>query len=323
MGRLPRPTGDDLIYHAINRGNNRADVLGPDGERDMFLGDLARTKARYPFALFGYCLMSNHFHLLLKPAPGQSISRILQSLTVAHTWRHHRRQGTSGHVWQGRFRSPVIQDGDHLLVVLRYIEANPVRAAMVADPCEYTWSSHRCHGAGHADPILDSFPEWEQLGRTEPERRARWRRKVRGEQPAKELDGVRSSVRSGRPYGAEDWVEVISHRLGIVREPRRRGRPPREKMLCRVGKGRPAGSIELRVSPSPSKIPYGGFSPVRLQMDRQWRPSTTSRGLSAVHIRLMRPSYTPPQLQLPGIRDPRRDYPFENLSVQCGTTPNN
>ena len=53
MGRLPRPTGDDLIYHAINRGNNRADVLGPDGERDMFLGDLARTKARYPFALFG------------------------------------------------------------------------------------------------------------------------------------------------------------------------------------------------------------------------------------------------------------------------------
>ena len=96
-----------------------------------------------------------------------------------------------------------------------------------------------------------------------------------------------------------------------------------EKTNCRVGKGRPAGSIELRVSPSPSKIPYGGFSPVRLQMDRQWRPSTTSRGLSAVHIRPMRPSYTPPQLQLPGIRDPRRDYPFENLSVQCGTTPNN
>src|SRR5208282_5651642 len=85
MGRLPRPTGDDLIYHAINRGNNRADVLGLEGERDMFLGDLARTKARYPFALFGYCLMSNHFHLLLKPAPGQSISRILQPLTVAHT----------------------------------------------------------------------------------------------------------------------------------------------------------------------------------------------------------------------------------------------
>ena len=79
---------------------------------------------------------------------------------------------------------------------------------------------------------------------------------------------------------------------------------------CRVGKGRPAGSIEPRVSPSPSKIPYGGFSPVRLQMDRQWRPSATSQGLSAVHIRPTTPSYTPPQLQFPGVRDPRRDDPF-------------
>src|SRR5271157_256980 len=90
------------------------------------------------------------------------------------------------------------------------------------------------------------------------------------------------------------------------------GRAPKDgsRALSRVGKGRPAGSIELRVSPSPSKIPYGGFSPVRLQMDRQWRPSTTSRGLSAVHIRPMTPSYTPPQFSLPGIRDPQGDYPF-------------
>src|SRR5271165_4362034 len=79
MGRLPRPTGDDLIYHAINRGNNRADVLGPDGERDMFLGDLARTKARYPFALFGYCLMSKPFSPLFQPAPRASIKPNLPS----------------------------------------------------------------------------------------------------------------------------------------------------------------------------------------------------------------------------------------------------
>ncbi len=228
---LPRPTGEDLIYHTVNRGNNRVDVLGQDGQRDAFLGDLARTKARHPLALFGYCLMSNHLHLLLKTAPGQSISRTLQSLTVAHTWRHHRKHGTSGQVWQGRFRSPIIQDGDQVLVVLRYIEASPMRAAMVADPCEYAWSSHRCHGAAHADPILDAFPKWEQLGRNEPERRARWRRKARGEQLVKELDPVRSSMRSGGPFAAEDWVEITSRRLGIVREPRRRGRRPHEKKL--------------------------------------------------------------------------------------------
>src|SRR5262249_17125018 len=122
MGRLPRAIDDGLVYHALNRGNNRVDVLAADDDREAFLVALGRTRERYPFRLFGYCLMSNHFHLLLRPGAGQTISRILQSLTVAHTWRYHRRHRTSGHVWQGRFRSPVIQDDMHLLVVLRYIE---------------------------------------------------------------------------------------------------------------------------------------------------------------------------------------------------------
>ena len=231
MGRLPRPTGDDLIDHAINRGNNRANVLGPDGERDMFLGDLARTKARYPFVLFGYCLMSNHFHLLLKPAPGQSISRILQSLTVAHTWRHHRRQGTSGHVWQGRFRSPVIQDGDHLLVFRG--TSRPTR-------CGPRWWPTRASLPGRAAAAMAPgmpIPSWTR-SRNGSNSVALSRnvgpagdgRSVGNNRPRSWMAYGRRCG-SGRPYGAEDWVEVISHRLGIVREPRRRGRPPREKML--------------------------------------------------------------------------------------------
>src|SRR3954466_8008201 len=134
MARLPRPIDDGLIYHAINRGNNRADVFTDPGDHEAFLAALARTQLRYPFDLLGYCLMTNHFHLLLRPAPGQSISRVLQSLTVAHTRRYHRRHRSVGHFWQGRFRSPVVQDDEHLLVVLRYIEANPLRAGMVAAP---------------------------------------------------------------------------------------------------------------------------------------------------------------------------------------------
>ncbi len=126
MGRLPRAIDNGLIYHALNRGNKRADVFGDDADRVGFLEALAKTKERYPFRLFGYCLMTNHFHLLLRPEAGQSISRILQSLTVAYTWRYHKRHHTSGHVWQGRFKSPVIQDDAHLLVVLRYIEAKPL-----------------------------------------------------------------------------------------------------------------------------------------------------------------------------------------------------
>lgn len=77
--------------------------------------------------------MTNHFHLLMAPGDGQAVSRILRSLTVAHTWHYHRRHGSSGHVWQGRFKSPVVQDDAHALTVLRYIEANPLRAGMLTD----------------------------------------------------------------------------------------------------------------------------------------------------------------------------------------------
>src|SRR5437762_9549816 len=130
MGSPLRPVADGLVYHALNRGNNRSPVFGAASDYRAFLRALAQTQRRYPFRLYGYCLMTNHFHLLLAPEPGQSISRILQSLTVAHTWRYHQAHRTSGHVWQGRFKSPVVQDDDHARTVLRYIEANPLRAGM-------------------------------------------------------------------------------------------------------------------------------------------------------------------------------------------------
>lgn len=228
MGRLPRAVEEGLVYHALNRGNNRGDVLVNDADREAFLAALARTQDRYPFRLFGYCLMTNHFHLLLRPDHGQTISRILQSLTVAHTWRYHRLHRTSGHVWQGRFRSPVIQDDLHLLVVLRYIEANPLRAGMVADPADYRWSSYQCHGLGQDDPLLSRFPEWEELGGTEAERRQQWRAKVRGMQGEAELAAVRASLRNGQPFGGPEWSEGTSKRLKLHQEPRRRGRPPKK-----------------------------------------------------------------------------------------------
>src|SRR5262249_3859475 len=155
------------------------------------------TQLRYPFRLFGYCLMTNHVHLLLRPEPGQSISRVMQSLTVAHTRRYHTKHRSVGHVWQGRFRSPVVQDGDHLLAVLRYIEANPTRARMVDDPGDYAWSSYASHGLGRDDPLLSPFPEWKALGRTDAERRGRWRRRVASTQQDAEVISIRDSVRTG------------------------------------------------------------------------------------------------------------------------------
>jgi putative transposase len=225
MPRLPRPVADGLLYHALNRGNNRASVfLGPDDFR-AFLQALAQTRQRYPFALYGYCLMTNHFHLLLAPGPGQSVSRILQSLTVAHTWRYHRSHRSSGHVWQGRFKSPLIQGDEHALTVLRYIEANPLRAGMVTDLADYPWSSYAAHGHGREDPLLSPLSGWEALGLTEAARGAWWRRWVHTPQTEKELAALRQSVVSGRPYGEARWVAATAAACGLPLTSRPRGRP--------------------------------------------------------------------------------------------------
>jgi putative transposase len=228
MPRQPRPVADGLLYHTLNRGNNRAPVLFDPADYQQFLGALAQTQQRYPFRLYGYCLMPNHFHLLLAPAEGQAVSRILQSLTVAHTWHYHRRHGSSGHVWQGRFKSPVVQDEEHALTVLRYMEANPLRAGMVTDLAGYPWSSYQVHGLGKSDPLVSELPGWEVLGREPAARLAFWRQWVHEPLTDRELAAVRKSVTSGRPYGAEEWVKATAAALGLPLSKRPRGRPRKE-----------------------------------------------------------------------------------------------
>lgn len=199
MGRQPRPIADGLVYHALNRGNNRGAVFADAGDFQAFLDALAKTKERYPFRRFADCLMSNHFHLVLAPDAGQSISRIVQSLTVAHTWHYHKRHGTSGHVWQGRFKSPVIETDEHLLTVLRYVEGNPLRAGMVSDWASYVWSSYLVHGLGRRFGLIDEAPVWERLGKTEAARQSRWREWVHTPLTEKELAGVRRAATTGHP----------------------------------------------------------------------------------------------------------------------------
>ena len=155
MARPPRLIADGLVYHTLNRGNNRAAVFFGAADFEQFLAALRQTQQRYPFRLYAYCLMTNHFHLVLEPAAGQSISRILQSLTVAHTWHYHRARATSGHVWQGRFKSPPVADDEHLLTLLRYVESNPLRAGLVTDLADYPWSSYPTHGLGRSLPLVE------------------------------------------------------------------------------------------------------------------------------------------------------------------------
>ena len=224
---MPRPLrliDDGLVYHVINRGNNRQPVFHDQGDYVAFLKAVADLKERKPFELYGYCLMGNHIHLLLRPGES-SISRIVQSLLVSHTQRYHRFHRSTGHVWQGRFKSPVIQDDEHLLTVLRYIEANPLRAKLVEHAGEYRWSSFAGHGDGRGDSLLDATPAYEALAAGPAARRRRWSAYVHQRPDADELAAIRRSGERGLPYGERSWVDRLARRLKLDLAIRPRGRP--------------------------------------------------------------------------------------------------
>jgi putative transposase len=224
MPRPLRPIDERLVYHVINRGNNRAPVFFTDDYYFAFLKAIGDLRQRQPFECYGYCLMPNHVHLLIRPLE-TPISRIMQSLLVSHTQRYHRCHHSSGHVWQGRFKSPVIQDDDHLLTVLRHIEANPLRAHMVKSAGDYRWSSFLGHGLGHPDPLLDPITVYESLAKTPAVRRRRWSAFVNQTPPDEELTALRRSIQTGLPYGHPAWVERLGNRLGLDLAIRPRGRP--------------------------------------------------------------------------------------------------
>jgi putative transposase len=206
MPRPLRPIADGLIYHVINRGNNRQTVFGSEGDFVAFLKAITDLKKRKPFDLYGYCLLGNHIHLLIRPWE-DSISRIVQSLLVSHTQRYHRFHRSSGHVWQGRFKSPVIQDDDHLLTVLRYIEANPLRAKLVEHAGDYRWSSFGCHGQGQSNDLLDPVSPLEALAAYPATRQRRWSAYVHQLPEEAELAAIRRSNETGhRTARSDGWT---------------------------------------------------------------------------------------------------------------------
>ena len=155
MGRSLRIYYPGLIYHVINRGNNRQAIFLEDEDFKRYLGVLYRFKKFYDFQLYAYCLMTNHDHLLVRVSEKGSISKIMQSITLAHTKHYHFKYRTSGHVWQGRFKSPIVSDDEYLLDVMRYIERNPLKAGMVQRVEDYRWSSYKLNVRAKKSRFID------------------------------------------------------------------------------------------------------------------------------------------------------------------------
>ncbi len=160
MGRWYRPQAAEIMFHVINRGNARQTLFASRKDFSEYLDLLKKYKEKFFMKIYHYVLMPNHVHLLLEPTLPGTISGFMQGLTLAHTRRSNLRTGKSGHVWQGRFKSIIVQNDSHFLQCGRYIELNPVRAKIVVHPSAYRWSSYRSRFDGQ-DHFLDDHPMYE------------------------------------------------------------------------------------------------------------------------------------------------------------------
>ena len=141
MPRTARASIGGLCSHVLNRGNGRATVFHKDGDFDAFAALLTETSEHHPMRLLAWCLLPNHFHLVLWPRQDGDLSRFMQWLLTSHVRRYHRHYHGSGHVWQGRFKAFPIQQDEHLLTVLRYVERNALTAGLVERAEQWRWGS--------------------------------------------------------------------------------------------------------------------------------------------------------------------------------------
>ncbi len=218
MPRTARASVGGMIYHALNRGNRREPVFHKPADYDAFIQAIDDATRRIPLDLFGYCLMPNHFHLVVRPRGDGDLGRWMRWLLTAHAQRYHRHYQTSGHVWQGRYKAFPIQDDDHLATVLRYVERNPVRAELVSRAEHWKWSSLPGWLAG--DPRL--------YRGNPPPRRSAWLDHVNQALSAVDLQKLRESVARERPFGSQEWTVQTAGTLGLESTLRGRGRPRKQ-----------------------------------------------------------------------------------------------
>ena len=183
MARKPRQMVDNGCYHLIARGNNRQFLFREKEDFLCFLDLLGRAKERHPAKLYHYCLMSNHIHLLLEIATGKTLPKFMKMLLQGYGRKFQKKTGHVGHVWQGRYKSPLVDQESYFLEAGRYIERNPLRAGAAQDLQGYPWSSYPFYAHGTDDPLVDEDPYYQQLGLDLYRRQEAYRDFVRLEHP--------------------------------------------------------------------------------------------------------------------------------------------
>lgn len=175
MPRKPRELTDQGIYHLFNRGNNRKDLFCEENDFQVFLYELSRAKNKFSCSIYHYCLMTDHYHLLVRISKGEDLPRFMHQVQLAYARHFKKKYEFLGHVFQERFRSPRIAEESYYLQCGRYIERNPVKAGIARHPWEYPYSSAGYYALGLPDPLVTPNLYYKSMGNFEDERRKSYR----------------------------------------------------------------------------------------------------------------------------------------------------
>ena len=238
MPRRPRIHIDGLPLHIVQRGHNRGTCFFDDQDRLAYLGWLREALERERCSLHAYVLMTNHFHLLLTPEQADRVPQVLISVGRRYVQYINHTYGRTGTLWDGRYKSSLVQAETYLLLCQRYIELNPIRAGMAADPVDYRWSSYRTNALGASNALLSPHPLYLALGADDDARRAAYRGLFGGALDEKPLTALRLALNQDQPIGNNRFYREIEAMTGQRRELRRRGRPRKRDEEAPAGDAR-------------------------------------------------------------------------------------
>ena len=230
MPRRARIHLDHVPLHIVQRGHNRNVCFFTADDYRTYLHWMHEALTDAQCTLHAYVLMTNHVHLLLTPRNAAAVPGVLISLGRRYVQRINRIHGRTGTLWDSRYKSSLIHANSYFMSCQRYIELNPVRAAIVRDPADYPWSSYRVHGLGQPDSLVSPHALYYSLGRDGPERQAAYRKLVEAQLDRAVTDRIRSALSQGAPVGDSLFLQMVEQVTGVPSTPRPRGRPwPRGK----------------------------------------------------------------------------------------------
>ena len=225
MARLPRLTVPGYPHHIILRGNNRQAIFSSVADYQMLLALLDENTHKFGVALHAYVLMSNHFHLLATPSTEDGLPQMMQAVGRRYVRYFNNAHGRTGTLWEGRYRSTLIETEPYLLACMVYIDLNPVRAGLVKEASEYPWSSYGHYVGLRLDKMMTPHPLYWSLGNTPFERELAYAELVRSGTTLEQQQALTASTLSGWALGGADFVADLQKRTERRVQKSQPGRP--------------------------------------------------------------------------------------------------